>query len=582
MYAVMHTYEREGGMAAVRMGLGLLVVLLALSCAPPSRAPSTAAQADQVRPSVQKRIAVAVRSNPPTLSSIIGGTANGKVPGVAELEALVHAGLVVLDDQGQRRPQLAEALPDTTNGQWRVFPDGRMETVWKIRPNAVWHDGGQLTSDDLAFTLVVVQDKGLSAFRNQNYDLIEAVETPDPSTILVRWKRPFIDADTLFGPTLGMPMPKHILEGPYSQDPATITELPYWNRDFVGAGPFKVREWVDGSHMTMEANAAYALGRPQLDSIQVRFIPDNNTIVANLLAGSVDLTLGRGISTEQGINLKNQWTEGHMDLTYGNAVALYPQFINPTPAILTDARTRRALLSAIDRQQLADALMAGLAPVAESILDPKDALYQQTQKDLVRYPFDLRVTAQLIEAQGYVRGADGMYRDGAGQRLAFEIQSVTSTDINEKSMLAVADNWQQAGIGGEPMPIPVQRQADREYRATRSGFDLAGGGSGRTALARWRSSDAPIGETNYVGSNNTRYMNPEYDALVDRYLTTIPKDENARIVAEIVRHVSENLVVMGLVYDAQASMVNNRLVKVSGNVPTDGTATWNAHAWEVK
>src|ERR687888_576106 len=102
----------EGGMAAVRTGLALLVVLLALSCAPPSRAPSTGAQADAPRPSAQKRITVAVRSNPPTLSSIIGGTANGKVPGVTELEALVHAGLMILDDQGQRRAQLAEALPD--------------------------------------------------------------------------------------------------------------------------------------------------------------------------------------------------------------------------------------------------------------------------------------------------------------------------------------------------------------------------------------------------------------------------------------------------------------------------------------
>src|SRR5207253_663122 len=145
-----------------------------------------------------------------------------------------------------------------------------------------------------------------------------------------------IDADVMFSPSLAMPMPKHLLEQAYNQDTAGLADLPYWNRDFVGTGPFRLREWVDGSHLTLGVNAAYALGQPKLDEIEVRFIPDNNTIVASLLAGAVDLTLGRGISTEQGITLRDQWPAGHMDLTYGNAVALYPQFISPNPSILAD------------------------------------------------------------------------------------------------------------------------------------------------------------------------------------------------------------------------------------------------------
>src|SRR5207248_1495528 len=165
---------------------------------------------ESAAPGSARRITAAVRSNPPTLSSIVGGTANGKVPGVAEIEQFVHSGLMVLDDQGARRAVLAEALPDTANGGWQVFPDGRMETVWKIRGGSAWHDGASLTADDLVFTLMVVQDKSLPAFRNQNYELIESAEATDASTIVVRWRRPFIDADTLFGAALGMPMPRHI------------------------------------------------------------------------------------------------------------------------------------------------------------------------------------------------------------------------------------------------------------------------------------------------------------------------------------------------------------------------------------
>jgi len=570
-------------MAIWRIILVIVMVGLAVGCASSQRPTSSERTlAVAAAPAVQKRITVAVRSNPPNLNSTLSGTAIGKVPGVPEIEQLVHTGLEVLDDQGRRRAQLAETLPDTTNGLWRVFPDGRMETVWKIRPNASWHDGVPLTAADLAFTLTVVQDRSLSAFRNQTYDLIEGIDVEDPRTAVVRWKRPFIDADTMFSAGLAIPLPKHLLEQAYSQDPATLLDLPYWNREFVGAGPFKIREWVDGSHIMLDANAAYALGRPKIDSVEIMFIPDNNTIVANLLAGRVHVTLGRGISTEQGLGLRAQWAAGHMDLTYGNAVALYPQFINPNPPVLTDVRFRRALMHAIDRQQLADSLMAGLAPIAESILDPKDALYPTTQRDIVRYPYDLRMTAQALETLGYGKGPDGNYRDAANQRLTVEIQGVTTTDINEKSMLAVADAWQQAGLGGEAAPIPVQRQGDREFRATRSGFDLAGGGSGRVGMIRWRSSDAPLAETNFVGGNKTRYMNPEFDTLVDRYLTTIPRDENAQIVGEIVHHISDQLVVMGLVYDAQATMIANRLVNANGNVPTDGAATWNVHDWDVR
>jgi ABC-type transport system substrate-binding protein len=172
--------------------------------------------------------------------------------------------------------------------------------------------------------------------------------------------------------------------------------------------------------------------------------------------------------------------------------------------------------------------MAGQVPVAHSIVDPGSPLTRATEASVIRYDYDPRATAQLLETLGHTRGADGTYRDAAGQRLSIEIQAVLTTDINEKAMMAVADDWQRAGIGATTVQIPIQRQGDREWRATRTGFDLAGGGSGSTALARFVSSEAPLPENNYVGSNKTRYMNPEYDAIVDRYFTTIPWAERAQ------------------------------------------------------
>src|SRR4030095_15173564 len=112
--------------------------------------------------------------------------------------------------------------------------DGRMETMWKIRPGARWHDGTPFTSDDLVFTARVVQDPELAVFRDRAYELIESVEAPDPRTVTVRWRRPFLEADTLFG-TLALPMPRHILERPFIEDKTTFLDLPHWSQEFIGA-----------------------------------------------------------------------------------------------------------------------------------------------------------------------------------------------------------------------------------------------------------------------------------------------------------------------------------------------------------
>src|SRR5437764_794195 len=84
-------------------------------------------------------------------------------------------------------------------------------------------------------------------------------------------------------------------------------------RPQLAAGPFKLKEWASGSHLVLEAFDGYALGRPKIDEIEVRFILDSNTLVANVLADTIDLTLGRGISIEQALQVRDQWRRGKVD-----------------------------------------------------------------------------------------------------------------------------------------------------------------------------------------------------------------------------------------------------------------------------
>jgi len=147
---------------------GALVLLLATivaacsnpgTCRSPSGSGPTGNQSSATGP---KRIVTGILGNPYTLSQEINTAGTGSIRGVGETEKLIHAGLVIRDGDGNLRPQLAEAVPTIENGNWRLLPEGRMETTWKLKDAAVWHDGKPVTADDLVFTLGVGRDRDLA------------------------------------------------------------------------------------------------------------------------------------------------------------------------------------------------------------------------------------------------------------------------------------------------------------------------------------------------------------------------------------------------------------------------------------
>jgi peptide/nickel transport system substrate-binding protein len=554
------------------IGLGLALVTVVVACgAPPSTAPRASGEPRASAGPV--RIRAAIQGDPWTLSRTMNGNV-GRVRGVNELELLLQSGMTVESDRGERHPLLAEAVPSLENGLWKVLPDGRMETTWRIRDGAVWHDGTPLAAEDLVFSVRVGMDRETASFRDKGFDAVEGVRALDARTVLVSWSQAYVEADTLFGnqTTFGMPIPRHILEQPFNDDKAGFNDLPYWTTEFVGTGPFKLRELVRGSHLTLEAHRTYPLGAPRIDEIEVRFIQDLNTLVANILAGEIELTIGRALSVENVMQLRGRWTEGKVVVEPGTAwTALYPQHVNPSPRLIGDARFRAGLMYALDRQELVDTLQHGLTLVAHSLLSPGRQEYRDTEAGIVRYDFEPQRAAQIFEGLGLAKGPDGFYHDGAGQRLTVEIRSTGGDDFRDKEVLAISNQWQQAGVGTEVTFIPRQRATDREYRVTRPGFEVA---SQFVDLQNLHTREVPSPETRWVGANRGRYSNAELDALIDRYTTTIPRVERMAALTEIVRHLTGQVVMLNLYYTPDATPMSNRLRNIPGGDP------WNAHEWQ--
>ena len=566
-----------------RIGLvGSAIALLLVACAPQRADVASPAGQDSASPLPFKRITAIIRGAPASLVQERTQRSGG-IRGLDGIQELTHAGFTYLKADGTRAAQLAEAVPTIENGLWKVYPDGRMETTWVIKPGARWHDGMPVTADDFLFISTVERDRELDIPPYAEHELIDGMTAVDSRTITVTWKRPYIEADGLFSyRAAGLPIPKHVLEQAFNDDKGGFLGHPYWTEEFIGAGAFKVHEWVRDNHTTLRRFDDYVLGRPHLDEIEVRFIPDNNTILANMLAGA-DLTLGKTISLDIALAARDQWQDGRVAVLPQNWTPINPQFINPDPPIVADLRFRRAMLQALDRQQLADFIFSGYGSVAHSYVDPATPLYHLVEPSIVRYEFDSRAAAQAIEGLGYAKQPDGFFYDSAGQRLSVSIYAGAQNDIHPKAVAAVAAMWQPFGVAVEQVLIPIQRAGDREYRANFPSFEIAERRNSLIVAEIWRfhSSTVSLPENRYTGPGNTRYRHPEHDAWLERYVMAIPMQERMQALAGLVRHQTENLVQLPLFYGADPTLISNRLINVTARGDSF-TQAWNIQEWDVR
>ena len=554
-----------------RIGIGLLIAgTLLVGCAPSRAATSDGLQSQA--PIGPKRATLAVRGDGSGLWAAGGGD---------ETFELYYGGMVMYDPTGEIVPQLAEAVPTLESGLWKLFSDGRMETTHTIRQGARWHDGTPMTTKDLEFGFAWGRaPENISNIGAGAYAPIERLEARDDRTMVVSWKSPSILANALFmgsGEFFAPPIAAHILEPIYRQDPSQMMNSRYFTSEFVGNGPFRVEEFVGGSHTRLKAYDGYILGRPRIDEIEIRYFNDANTIGANVLAGTVDLTLGPGLSVGQAVAVQQGWANGKMIYStyYDRTLNLFPQFLNPDPAILLNVDMRRALAHAIDREEIVASVQLGVGEVKDAWVLPRGPNYEGVRHAIVRYPFDPRRSAQLIEGLGYTKGADGLYRDSAGQELKSPVWGNTNTDSNRRTTLAVADYWKRVGVAADPYFTPAG--VDRSVVPSRPGFLVS---TLKTEIdRRFTGPEARVAENRYTGSSNSRYMNPEYDALVDKYFLSVPRQDRLRAWADIIQHMTSNLVAIHLIYEPVPQLINNRLRDVEPR--TARAQAFNSQLWDV-
>jgi peptide/nickel transport system substrate-binding protein len=251
--------------------------------------------------------------------------------------------------------------------------------------------------------------------------------------------------------------------------------------------------------------------------------------------------------------------------------------------IITNLELRRALVHAIDRQNMADLFIGPKTAVAHSYVGPDTPGYDVVEPSIVKYDYDPRRAAQMIEGLGYTRRADGFLVDGSGSRLQVEVRTTIRAELQPKIVAAVVDYWRASGVDAEQLNIPPQRMTDREFRATFPGFEMPGGTNDVTpeGIMRHHSSATPLPENRFTAmGNNSRYRNSELDALLERYIVTIPIAERLQVLARIAHHESEVLPMMGLFYQVDTSLSSNRIRGITPN-GRQATQAWNVEEWQL-
>ena len=558
------------------------LTVLVVACAPtaPGR---TTGETSSGTPAAPKTVRMGISVDAePTEGGIFGARSAGGFEAIFAL----HGALTVYDTTTalQIAPRIAERVPTIENGDWQVFPDGTMEVTWKLRPDVRWHDGTPATTDDFVLGYRIAVDdpfgRGTGTIRQ-----IASVTATDRSTLSIRWKNIFIYANHMGIETGLIPYPNHKL-GPLWEagDKQAFANSSFLADDFVGLGPYKLREWLRGSYLEATAFEDYFEGKPKIDRLSIRWFGDTNTLVVAFMAGDLDLIPVGSMKEGEADTLKRQYeAAGAGSVIVSNAKLRQGmwQLRDPDAVWARDARVRQALVQLIDRPSIAETVQYGLSHVDDIPLLRSDPAYRiAQQKGLPRLDFDVNQAHRLLGEAGLTRGSDGSYRTQAGTPFSLELSTTGDITTNVQEMLAISNAWKTNGM--EPVNVIIPGTANKdEVRNKLQGVNITSSDLAYRAFEAFTTSTIATEANRWRGDNISGYSNPAFDQSYTRLLSTINAAERDQIAADMVKTTLDQVLYIPITYSSDVAAASKAIRGVTGVLRPQPVTAWNVAAWEM-
>lgn len=408
---------------------------------------------------------------------------------------------------------------------WQMDPSGLWLRV-KIRDDANWSDGEPVTATDVKFTIDLIRNPAYGATRFQSqFEPVSGVTSVSPKVV------EFAFSDALytneFGTLRVAPLPAHFYGKLTPEQFSTSTGM------LMGSGPYMVpvpgieNQWTPGKPVELVRNPRRRGAKPPADSFRFVVVKSPEARFAAIRNGEVDLVRG---GPEHAAALRadagaTQRVFAWPMLTVGPAVIVWNCGNRKDGALscFSDAKVRRAMTQALDRERMNREFFGGVGVVVSGPFSPA---LPACDPEIRPWTFDVNAANALLDQTGLKRGDGGARRDAVGRVLAFRI-------IGQRAM-ANADGWSaylrdQAALLGASCTVDLLDGA--AYVAAIKGHDFDG------VIAAW-SPDSPEPNVHQRyhsagiaqgGDNDGQWSNPEADRLIDEARRTLDPDKRAAV-----------------------------------------------------
>lgn len=334
-----------------------------------------------------------------------------------EINLLLFLGLTAHDGENNIVPAAAES--------WKW--DGAANTyTFTLRDGLVFHDGHPLTAKDVKYTIEAIKNPDNGSENASNFEDVVGVTVLDDLHVAIELEAPNVAMlDYL---TIGI-LPAHLLEG---KDLVTDD----FNRNPVGAGPYKLVSWDMGQSIILEKFDDFYLGAPEIDNVIFKIVDDSDTRALQLESGELDFaqitpkTMGK-FEKLDGYRVYKMDTADYRGIMYNfnsDFFSKYPEL----PGILSYG---------VDREAIVDSVLLGHGQTAYSPL--QKGSYNNPGIEKFEYNPDLCRT--LLEEDGWKKGEDGYYYKN-GDQLAFKICNGQADQVRIDMSNICAQNFREIGI----------------------------------------------------------------------------------------------------------------------------------------
>lgn len=459
-----------------------------------------------------------------------------------DISMFVFSWAIRYDSKAHPVPDALREVPTVANGD--VSKDG-LTLKYRLRRNIVWQDGVPLTCRDLVFTWRAVMNPHNNVSVTDGYREIRSIDCSDPYVAIVHMKRVYAPyLQQLWGVNGNAPiLPEHLL-AKYNDDKGSFNTAPY-NELPIGSGPFRVVRWERGQEIRLAANQNFYLGRPKLNEVIFKIIPDVNTAAQQLQTHEVDLLADSGTRWRTDSLMLAQPRNGLTTKTADTFNFSKIDF-NLNQPVAGDRNVRIALAYGTDRAGIVTKLLHGFGVLAETDQHPR--LSWAYTKAVTHYPYDPSKARAILEADGWKIGSDG-FRVKDGKRLEILISGLGGASTPSAGEVIVQRAWSDIGVKADIKNYPASQML------ANSSSGILNSGRYDASLIGYVDAADPDDSEFYSshnlpprGQNITHWLNPVATAAIDDALKTVDQSRRRRDYIIVQQQLTHDLPTIVLCY----------------------------------